>query len=113
MSDLVIHECPACGVRHGFPAVLEREAKDNRGPGGRTIYCPNGHAWHFTGKSDAEKLREQLAREQEQAKRTRESLERSLQFARGEARQAEAARRAWKASATKAKKRSAEKGDDA
>lgn len=31
-----------------------------------TFYCPNGHAQYFSGKSEAEKLREELKRKEQE-----------------------------------------------
>lgn len=53
-DTLVVESCPTCGVVHGIPDVLYRKAKaDHR----REIYCPNGHTWHYTGETDAERER--------------------------------------------------------
>ena len=41
---LYVTDCPDCGILHGIPEDL----KDRRAEGGGTIYCPNGHTWHFT-----------------------------------------------------------------
>lgn len=56
-TNLAIHECPTCGVRHGIPHALEKSALNDRGQRGQRIYCPNGHTWYFSGQTEAEKLR--------------------------------------------------------
>ena len=53
VSTLVVETCPSCGVLHAFPESLRETALKSRGPCGRKIYCPNGHSWFYTGKSEA------------------------------------------------------------
>lgn len=53
-------ECCSCGVTFGMPADLYDARRNDHG----YFYCPNGHGQHFTGKSEAEKLREELLRRQ-------------------------------------------------
>jgi hypothetical protein len=49
--------CVECGV----PIVLDETFQRERRRDHRNFYCPNGHPQHYTGKSDVEKLQEQLA----------------------------------------------------
>ena len=53
---LVYEVCCTCGIGFGIEsnhhAMLKREKK--------TFYCPNGHSQHYTAKTEAEKLREEL-----------------------------------------------------
>jgi hypothetical protein len=37
-------------------------------------YCPNGHSQHYSGKSEAEKLKEQLAEERRQRERAEQNI---------------------------------------
>lgn len=52
--------CPACGVLHAIPETLVRQAQQKREA--MALYCPNGHAWHYLGTSDAQKLAEERER---------------------------------------------------
>lgn len=67
--------CYKCGVTFGMDrhTVAQRERDHN------SFWCPNGHEQAFLGKSEAERLRDQLAREKhwrEQAEaRARENRE--------------------------------------
>jgi hypothetical protein len=61
---LVTETCCNCGVLFAWPQELQQKALEERGPRGRSFYCPNGHAQHFTGKTEEEKLREQLEAKQ-------------------------------------------------
>lgn len=48
--------CISCGVPIAMPSeMFDRRVKDQR-----TFYCPNGHSQHFTGKTEAQKLRDRL-----------------------------------------------------
>jgi len=40
---LEVTDCPVCGIIHGFPQDLS----ERRSESGGTIYCPNGHMWHY------------------------------------------------------------------
>jgi hypothetical protein len=57
--DLSPISCCTCGMTFGAPAAWEqaRRAKHDG------FFCPNGHPLVFNAKSDAEKLRDQLAAE--------------------------------------------------
>lgn len=54
--QLVTEECCNCGVLFAMP----QEVKDRRVDDHGSFYCPNGHGQHYTGKTEAEKLRETL-----------------------------------------------------
>lgn len=85
-QTLVVEECPTCAVIYAIPQLLKDKALQHRGPSGKSIHCPNGHSWHYTGKTEAEKLREQLERERERAGRItadRDQIEASLRATRG------------------------------
>lgn len=73
----VTRECKTCGVVFAFTAEFERHRLADR----KTWYCPNGHQWHFTGPSEADKLRAEVERqkqmrEAEEARRLRVEQER-------------------------------------
>lgn len=67
---LVIETCPACHIRHGIPDDLRQRALDNHSV---SVCCPRGHSWHFTGKTDRQKLEEAQA----QLVHTKDQLEAS------------------------------------
>jgi len=58
---MAVHECIECGVPFAMPQELDNRYRENH----QIFFCPNGHQQHYTGKSEAEKLRDQLARERE------------------------------------------------
>lgn len=61
--------CYLCGVTFGLEANYQAElVRSHRG-----FYCPNGHEQFYTSKTEAERLRDELAREKhrlEQAQAT-------------------------------------------
>lgn len=61
-GHLQVETCCAegCGVTFGLNQGHYQELLRNKG---RTFYCPNGHAQHYTGKSYEQKLRDAEARE--------------------------------------------------
>lgn len=56
---LVTEECCNCGIGFAMTRELQKRLLDKPGS---TFYCPAGHAQHYTGKSEAQKLREELQR---------------------------------------------------
>ena len=72
---LIAVSCCRCGITFGMDSSYYTERVNDHVP----WYCPNGHEQYFSGKSDAEKLRDQLAKEKhlrEQAEaRARENRE--------------------------------------
>lgn len=54
---LIPQSCGACGIVFGMPS----DFRDARLADHESWYCPNGHKRHFTGKTEADKLRDQLA----------------------------------------------------
>lgn len=52
-------ECCNCGVVFGISAYHNKQFLESH----KWFYCPNGHPQHYTGKTEAEKLSEQLAEE--------------------------------------------------
>lgn len=82
--------CYLCGVAFGVPAYLKQKRLDDH----KSFFCPNGHGQHYTGPSEAERLRQQL----EMANNSRAFYERRL----GEEVRS---KRAVRAHLTKAKKK--------
>jgi hypothetical protein len=66
-EKLVVEICCECHMLFGVPeAFYDRRNRDKA-----CFYCPNGHQQHYTGKSDAQKLREaNAAREDAQRRAT-------------------------------------------
>ncbi|MGB1561607.1 MAG: helix-turn-helix domain-containing protein [Sinimarinibacterium flocculans] len=58
--EFVVRECGGCGVLFAMTAEYDQQrVKDRKG-----WYCPNGCCRVYTGKSEAERLREELERKQ-------------------------------------------------
>jgi hypothetical protein len=101
-DELTIVRClPSCGMRFAIPSDLNAKALNDRGAAGTWITCPLGHRWHYTGKSEAEKLREQL----ERAERRSTWLQSDLDQANAEASYQERRARSLKGVVTKTKQR--------
>jgi hypothetical protein len=50
-----------CGIAHAIPGDLYTAAARDHN---KSVFCPLGHSWVFTGKTEAEKLAVQLKAEQ-------------------------------------------------
>jgi hypothetical protein len=71
-STLSTEICCSCGVHFAIPELLQKKLRETH----NNFFCPNGHPQHYTGKSEAEKLREELKRkEQELADTVKQKLE--------------------------------------
>jgi hypothetical protein len=57
--DLVVIQCGECGMEFGVPNHWHTNKLNSH----EAFWCPNGHCRAFTGKSEAEKLRDQLTAE--------------------------------------------------
>jgi hypothetical protein len=76
--------CCKCGVRFAAPETWV----SNRIQSHESFFCPNGHSQSFVGKTEAQKLREELdkaKRDLEYQRNARLSTERQLSAAKGEA----------------------------
>lgn len=60
-TELKTTTCCVCGTPFAIDAYLYGKLFENH----NDFYCPNGHSQHFTGKTEAEKLREELARKEQ------------------------------------------------
>ena len=58
--------CCSCGVPFAAPSFFFEKRRDTH----EYFYCPNGHSQHFTAKTEAEKLKAELAEEQARHSRT-------------------------------------------
>lgn len=69
-ANLTTETCSCCGVLYAVEApFLEDRLKDKR-----TFYCPNGHQQTYQGKTETEKLREQLAEERRGRQRAEKNV---------------------------------------
>lgn len=58
--EFVTEECCNCGMPFAMTADFQRRRRDDR----KSFYCPMGHGQHYSGKSEAQKLKDQLAKKQ-------------------------------------------------
>lgn len=96
-QELTVISCCKCGMDFAAPEDWRQERVRDHA----WFYCPNGHQQHYTGKSEAEKLREQLETEKRNAafwRERKQEQERAAELARRQ-------RDAYKGHATRLKKR--------
>lgn len=55
-DSLTVVMCCSCGVPFGIAAEMNKELINNH----RSFYCPNGHRQNYIGKTQEEKLKEEL-----------------------------------------------------
>lgn len=55
-------ECADCGVPFALTARLHKEMKNSH----RTFFCPHGHHNYYPGETEAEKLRKELKRKEQE-----------------------------------------------
>lgn len=65
-ANLVTETCcrAGCGVLFAMPADLQKRLRADH----RDFYCPNGHNQYYSAKTEAEKLRDELAAAKRDAK---------------------------------------------
>jgi len=73
----VTEDCCECGL----PFAMTKEFKDRRVKDHGWFYCPSGHQQHYTGKTEEQKLREQLERAEIQRDHARSEAERQRRAA--------------------------------
>lgn len=66
--EFVLEECCSCGIPFLIPGYHRKRLLNTQ----EYFYCPNGHPQHYTGKTEAQKLQEQLEIEK---KRSQQDLE--------------------------------------
>lgn len=81
---LTVVYCYACSIEYAIPETMEQKLLDQRER--VNTFCPNGHQWHYAGKSLEEQLREAKAKlvhaqDQRQAAE-RQAAEQSAEMAR-------------------------------
>lgn len=96
-TTLVVLTCGKCGTMFAIQQRLREELLQSH----ETFYCPIGHPRAYNGKSETEKLEEQLAN----ARKRIGWAETAAQAARDQAQTAEHRRRAQKAVTTRIKNR--------
>ena len=94
---LQIASCCSCGVIFALTADLDKRRREDHG----YFYCPNGHSQHYAGKTEAQKLREQL----EAVERQRDRAQARGDSWRDQAHAAERSARAVKGHLTRLRRR--------
>jgi hypothetical protein len=80
--NMVEVECCACAMHFYVPQLWSSERRESHD----SFFCPNGHPLTYKAKSEAEKLRDELARrtsQLDQERAAREDLERSRRALQG------------------------------
>lgn len=70
--DFVLETCCSCGVPFFMPSYFKKQKLSNPG---ESFYCPAGHGQHYTGRSEAEKLKERLSELEKQKAKNEEDLQ--------------------------------------
>jgi outer membrane murein-binding lipoprotein Lpp len=89
--------CARCAMAFGVPVRFEADRRRDHA----TFYCPSGHDLIFKGKSDEEKLRDELA----ERDRRLAAKQASLEIEQRKTEQARNSARAYKGKLTEAKNR--------
>lgn len=69
--EMIMEECCACGTPFMIPKWMKKALLNSK----QTFYCPNGHGQSYVGKTEAEKLKEQLQKLQEEKQKQEEVLQ--------------------------------------
>lgn len=69
-ESLITETCSGCGILYAMPESFQKERLADK----RTFYCPNGHTQTYTGKTEAQKLREQLDEERRGRQRAEQNV---------------------------------------
>jgi hypothetical protein len=69
-QKLVTEECYSCHVLFAMTADFKQERLKDK----RDFYCPNGHAQCYVGKTEAQKLKEQLEAERRERQRAEQRV---------------------------------------
>lgn len=99
-TEFVVVECCNCRMLFAMTVEFNRDRLQRR-RNDNTFYCPRGHAQHYTGESEAARLKRELAERTQQRDWARQSRERAEE----EARHANARARGYKGHAAKLTKR--------
>ncbi len=89
VATFATEACCVCGVKFAIPQEMQNRLRLTHD----FFYCPNGHSQHYTGETEAERLKKQLAQEQHRREqietartdlmKQRDGLERRLRSQRG------------------------------
>jgi DNA-binding XRE family transcriptional regulator len=60
-TEFYVEECCNCHMLFALTVDFQKQRRNDK----RTFYCPSGHAQHYTGKSEAERLKAELERAQQ------------------------------------------------
>lgn len=83
LVNIEVETCASCGVPFG----ISEQQRSNLRRTKATFYCPSGHGQNYVGKTEADKLREQLVATENSLKLAREgrdSAERRESAAKGQ-----------------------------
>jgi len=69
-TKFVVEECCNCGILF----AMTENFKDRKLNDHKSFYCPEGHGQHYTAKSESDKLREVLRREELERQQAEEML---------------------------------------
>lgn len=94
-------ECAKCGMIFGVTPKTEGRFRNSH----ESFYCPMGHTQWFPGKSEAEKLRDELTRQKQAAEQREANLKNTADFLRTDRDAALNRERAQKAAKTRLKNR--------
>jgi len=89
--------CPECCIQFGIPLAVEQQLRGNH----QTFYCPRGHPLSFREKSESDRLRDSLLREQERVQQQQRELDRQREYRQ----HAERSAAAYKGQTTRLRKR--------
>lgn len=79
-QQLITETCYSCGILF----AMTKEFRDERLKDRRSFWCPNGHSQAYVGRTEAQKLKEQL----EEERRQRQSAQQRVAYYQDEAREA-------------------------
>lgn len=87
LTDTYSIECSCCHAGCGIPIVMSASTAKRLRESHEWFYCLNGHQQHFTGETEAERLKKLLEAQKRDAdwqRSRREQTERQLSAARGQ-----------------------------
>ena len=66
-----VETCCKCGMAFAMPLDFQNRRRNDR----QSFYCPAGHGQHYTGKTEEQKLRDQLAARDASLARAQEQVQ--------------------------------------
>jgi len=70
--EFVLEECTKCGIPFLMPEEFNKQLREKKST--QSFYCPNGHGMHYTGKTEAQLLREELEAHKRSCQLTKDRL---------------------------------------